>query len=105
MGPSSQQLPVLATRVTDGVFSAFAEAVDFLSNEVLGRARPEARRARMRAAARVQAERASRRAEKEAERARQERERRMRALSSKAEQMWEPIRRRLRQAWVWAFES
>ena len=100
-----QQLPVLATRVTDGVFSAFAEAVDFLSNEVLGRARPEARRARMRAAARVQAERASRRAEKEAERARQERERRMRALSSKAEQMWEPIRRRLRQAWVWAFES
>ena len=92
------RVPLVAAAAADAAGLVFATVESFLSNEVFGRATPMARRSRARAKAARQAESYRRRSEREAARVRELRERRRRAI-------WDPIRRRLREAWVWAFDS
>ena len=92
------RVPLVAAAAADAAGLVFATVESFLSNEVFGRATPMARRSRARAKAARQAESYRRRSEREAARVREQRERRSRAF-------WQPIRRRLNEAWVWAFDS
>ena len=84
--------------------AAAAIAGEFLSNEVFGRARPEAQLRRMRANAQRGEARQRRHAGQEKQRRARVRAQRAKRNAERWARIWHPIDERARAAWKWAWE-
>ena len=98
---ATSAVPALVRFASEQIGYALAVTNDFLTNEVFGRARPQARAARRRAQDERRLQRQRRRAARQAERDRKERERTWQSLRAKTT---EPLAKRARNAWRWAFD-
>ena len=97
------RLPAMAGGMVEVVFTSAAVVLDFLSTDVLGRARPEARADRMRRGAEQRLLRFRRRDERERRRAQEERASRARRQAERWRDLCAPFTRRARAAWSWAW--
>ena len=97
-------VPTLVRSSIDQVLSVASAVQYFVSSELLGRARPQARRAREQARAQRRMVRELRVAEREAERDRAARQKRWAGLRSAARRRVDPLARRALNAWQWAFD-
>ena len=98
---ATSAVPRLVSYTYDQLVVRLETLNSFLTNQVFGRARPQARAARRRAQDERRLQRQRRRAAREAERDRKERERTWQSLRAKT---IEPLRTRAREAWRWAFD-
>jgi len=97
--------PGAALGAIEQLTAAAALVGDFLSMHVFGRARPEMRLARIRASDEQRTARRRQREEREAFKKRQQRRRvRTERWSCVRASYWEPLARRARAAWEWAWE-
>jgi DnaJ-class molecular chaperone len=97
------RLPAMAGGVVEFVFTSAAVVLEFLSTDVLGRARPEARADRMRRDAEQRLLRLRRRDERERRRAQEERAAQARRQAERWRELCASLTRQARAAWSWAW--
>ena len=97
------RLPAMASGVVEFVFTSAAVVLEFLSTDVLGRARPEARADRMRRDAEQRLLRLRRRDERERRRAQEERAAQARRQAERWRELCASLTRQARAAWSWAW--